>query len=207
MLTVGFNRRFSPAIARVNQILAERTTPIIVNYRMNAGFIGPEHWVQGEEGGGRNIGEACHIYDLFNALTDSEYVRASAQSVVPRSGQWLKNDNFTAAMSYMDGSVCSLTYTSMGARAYPKESMEVFADGKVVSLNDYKQVEVVGGKYKGWKSMAQEKGQFEELKALADCLLREKEWPIPFHHLIQATKISFAVEEEINGSLAMAEVE
>jgi predicted dehydrogenase/threonine dehydrogenase-like Zn-dependent dehydrogenase len=207
LLTVGFNRRFSPAIVRVSQILAARTTPMIVNYRMNAGFIGPEHWVQGKEGGGRNIGEACHIYDLFSALTESEYVKASAQSITPRCGPWLKNDNFTAAISYMDGSVCSLTYTSMGAKAYPKESMEIFADGKVVSVSEYKELEVVGGKYKGWKSITQEKGQFEELKALADCLLREKEWPIPFRHLIQATRISFAVEEEINGDLAMAEVE
>jgi predicted dehydrogenase/threonine dehydrogenase-like Zn-dependent dehydrogenase len=207
LLTVGFNRRFSPAIARVNQILAERTTPIIVNYRMNAGFIGPEHWVQGAEGGGRNIGEACHIYDLFNALTVSEYVKVSAQSIVSRSGPWLKNDNFMASISYADGSVCSLTYTSMGAKSFPKEAMEIFADGKVISLSDYKQLEVVGGKHKGWKSITQEKGQFEELKALADCLLREKEWPITFAHIIQATRVSFEVEEEINGELAMAGVE
>jgi predicted dehydrogenase/threonine dehydrogenase-like Zn-dependent dehydrogenase len=207
LLTVGYNRRFSPAMVRAKQILAERTTPMLVNYRMNAGYIAREHWVQTEEGGGRNIGEACHIYDLFNALTASMFTKISAHSIVSPSRPWLKNDNFTASISYEDGSVCSLTYTAMGAKSFPKESMEIFADGKVISLSDYKQLEVAGAKQKGWKSITQEKGQFEELRALADCLLKEKEWPIPFQQLLQATRISFDVEQQLNGELATTGVE
>jgi predicted dehydrogenase len=180
---------------------------MLVNYRMNAGYIAREHWVQTEEGGGRNIGEACHIYDLFNALTASMFTKISAHSIVSPSRPWLKNDNFTASISYEDGSVCSLTYTAMGAKSFPKESMEIFADGKVISLSDYKQLEVAGAKQKGWKSITQEKGQFEELRALADCLLKEKEWPIPFQQLLQATRISFDVEQQLNGELATTGVE
>ena len=65
----GFNRRFSPAVAVVQEALAGRATPLIATYQMNAGYIPRDHWVHGREGGGRNIGEACHVYDLFDTLT------------------------------------------------------------------------------------------------------------------------------------------
>jgi predicted dehydrogenase/threonine dehydrogenase-like Zn-dependent dehydrogenase len=200
LLMVGFNRRFSPPIRRARQALAQRTTPLMVNYRMNAGYIPPDHWTQTEEGGGRNLGEACHIYDLFNALTGSTYRSVSAHSVTPLSKQWKANDNFVATISYADSSVCSLTYTAMGDKSFPKETMAIFADGRVIWLDDYKTLSIAGGKHKGWRSMTQQKGQMEELQTLADCLLRGKPWPIPLEQQLQATRISFAVERQITAS-------
>jgi predicted dehydrogenase/threonine dehydrogenase-like Zn-dependent dehydrogenase len=200
LLMTGFNRRFSPSIVRINAILKHRTTPIIVNYRMNAGYIPLEHWVHSHEGGGRNLGEACHIYDLFNALTGSEYFAVSAHSIVPGSKQWKKNDNFAATITYKDGSVCSLTYTALGHKSFPKETMDIFVDGKVISLNDYKSCSVVGANQKGWKSITQEKGQLEELKAVADCLSRGQSWPISLEEQLQATRIAFDVEQQITGA-------
>jgi len=88
LLMVGFNRRFSPAMQTIRSILANRSTPIIANYRMNAGYIPLDHWVHGPEGGGRNIGEACHIYDLFNSLIGTPHVEAvNAYSITPSSKQ------------------------------------------------------------------------------------------------------------------------
>jgi predicted dehydrogenase/threonine dehydrogenase-like Zn-dependent dehydrogenase len=207
VLMTGFNRRFSPAVDRVRTTLSGRTTPLIVNYRMNAGYIPLEHWVHTEEGGGRNLGEACHIYDLFNALTNSEHLMVSAQAIVPASKQWKRNDNFIATISYADGSVCSLTYTALGDKSFPKETMDLFCDGRVISLNDYKQLSIYGGKPSGWKSMTQEKGQLEELKALADCLLRGKEWPISLEQQLQATRIAFEVERHITSETLAAGAE
>lgn len=198
LLMVGFNRRFSPAMQTIRQILEERTTPIIANYRMNAGFIPPEHWVNGPEGGGRNIGEACHIYDLFNSLCDgSKEVGVSAYSIDPVSKQWNKNDNFVATIKYADGSVCTLTYTALGDKSFPKERMEIFADGKVILMDDYKSVTVHGCKHKGWVAKIVQKGQLQELQALADTLLRGKPWPISLSDQIQASRISLEVERQI----------
>jgi predicted dehydrogenase/threonine dehydrogenase-like Zn-dependent dehydrogenase len=207
LLMTGFNRRFSPAAVRTREVLAGRTTPIIVNYRMNAGYIALDHWVHGEEGGGRNLGEACHIYDLFNFLTGAESLMIAAQAIVPVSRQWKRNDNFVANISYADGSVCSLTYTALGDKTFPKESMDIFADGKVISLNDYKQLTIFGSKQRGWKSITQEKGQLEELKSLADCLLRGKEWPIPLSQQLQATRNAFEVEQQITAEILAAATE
>ena len=62
----GYNRRFSKYAQRIKKLVENRTAPFILNYRMNAGYIPMDHWVHGDEGGGRNLGEACHIYDLFH---------------------------------------------------------------------------------------------------------------------------------------------
>jgi predicted dehydrogenase len=197
VLMTGFNRRFSPAIGRVKEVLGGRTTPLIVNYRMNAGFLPPEHWTHGPEGGGRNIGEACHIYDLFGALTGGRPASVSAHSISPSGKQWHRNDNFVATVTYTDGSVCTLTYTALGDRNYPKERMDVFCDGKVLALDDYKALEVAGARSAGWRSITQDKGQLAELEALAACLRGGAPWPISLDEQLDATRVSFEVERRL----------
>jgi len=167
---VGFNRRWSPALKAVLDTLKGRTAPIVANYTMNAGYIPLEHWVHGPEGGGRNVGEACHIYDLFFALTGSTCTDILIAGIPAQGRQWARNDNFVATLTFAEGSVCTLTYTSMGAKAYPKEKLQVFSEGRVIVLDDYKVVEVHGGKGKGWRSVTQDKGQEAELAALADMI-------------------------------------
>ncbi|MEP1591994.1 bi-domain-containing oxidoreductase [Sulfitobacter sp.] len=196
VLMTGFNRRFSPAVVAAKKVLANRTSPMIVNYRMNAGYIPADHWVHGPQGGGRNIGEGCHIYDLFNALTGSTPVEVNAMSIVPESKYWLRNDNFNATVRYADGSVCTLTYTAMGSKSYAKERADIFVDGKVLTLDDYKQLTVAGGSG-GWKGTTMQKGQQEELAALAETLRKGAAWPISLEDQIFATRISFEVEKQI----------
>ena len=199
LLMVGFNRRFSPAIKKIKNLLKDTTTPIIVDYRLNAGFLPSDHWVQGPEGGGRNIGEACHIYDVFNMLCDSnEIISFKSTSIKPSSKQWLTNDNFVTSIKYKNGSICTLTYTSMGHKSYSKEKMEIFFDEKVLVMDDYKSVSIFGKKVSGWQSKSPQKGQKEELEALAETLLRGASWPISLKDQIQATKLSLEIEEEIN---------
>lgn len=197
VLMTGFNRRFSPAITAVQSILNKRAAPMIVNYRMNAGFIPNDHWVHGPQGGGRNIGEACHIYDLFNAMTASTYEKVDATSIVPNSGHWRRNDNFVANVRYADGSVCSLTYTALGDKSYAKERCEIYVDGRVIVLDDFKSVSVSSKRKPIWSSWTVEKGQFEELKALADALQKGGTWPITLQDQIMATRISFEVERQL----------
>jgi predicted dehydrogenase/threonine dehydrogenase-like Zn-dependent dehydrogenase len=197
LLMTGFNRRFSPAIVAAQAAMKGRTSPMIVNYRMNAGYIPSDHWVHGIHGGGRNIGEACHIYDLFNALTGSQPVDVHACTIVPASGHWRRDDNFVATVRYADGSVCTLTYTSMGAKSFPKERADIFVDGKVLVLDDYKQLSVTGGKG-GWKGLTMEKGQLEELKALAEAFKGGTQWPISLEDQISATRVSYAVQRQLS---------
>jgi len=195
---VGFNRRFSPYARNIKEIVKNRLNPMIINYRMNASFIPKEHWVHTEEGGGRNIGEACHIYDLFNFFTESEVESIAAFSVDPKTKQYMRNDNFVVSIKYKDGSVCSLIYTALGTPEVPKEQMEIYVEGKVVFLNDYKELKIFGeSKSYELKTKAQDKGHNEELAEFARSIRDGDGYPIPFWQLIQATEISFDVEKQI----------
>jgi predicted dehydrogenase len=169
----------------------------MVNYRMNAGFLPKDHWVHGDEGGGRNIGEACHIYDLFNYMVGALPVTISATSMTSRTKQWTGRDNFVACIKYDDGSICNLMYTAIGSRNHPKEMMEVFVDGQVISMNDFKTVEVNGASKSVWKYDIANKGQLEELIALSDAIIRGGKWPISIEEQILATDISFQIEDEL----------
>jgi predicted dehydrogenase/threonine dehydrogenase-like Zn-dependent dehydrogenase len=194
---VGFNRRFSPYAQRIKEVVKHRLNPMIINYRMNAGFIPKEQWVHTEEGGGRNIGEACHIYDLFNFLTESEVESVSAYAIDSKTEQYASNDNFVAAIKYKDGSVCNLIYTALGTSEVHKEQMEIYVDGKIIYLDDYGKLEFFGTKIKGMETRKTEKGHYEELVGFAKSIKEGDGYPIPLWQLIQATEISFEVERQL----------
>jgi predicted dehydrogenase/threonine dehydrogenase-like Zn-dependent dehydrogenase len=195
LLLTGFNRRFSPHIMRLKQHLTNRRNPMIINYRMNAGYIPLDHWVHSAEGGGRNIGEACHIYDLFTHFTEAKVATINANNIIPSNDYYSSADNFLTTLTFKDGSVANLTYTSMGSKNFPKEQMEIFCDGDVLTLNDYQESSISG--IKSWRKRGRrtEKGHYEELQLFANTIKNGGEWPIPLWQQIQATEISFQVEE------------
>jgi predicted dehydrogenase/threonine dehydrogenase-like Zn-dependent dehydrogenase len=199
IIMTGFNRRFSAPIVATSKLLEDRAGPLMISYRMNAGYLPKEHWVHGDEGGGRNIGEACHIYDLFNYLTGTAVLKIQVNALGNASRHWGWRDNFIATLTYEDDSVCSLIYTAMGHRDYAKERMDVFCDGKVASLDDYRSLNVFGLKGAEWRSQLQDKGQLEELRSLAACLRKDQPWPISLEQQLSATRISYSVEDALCG--------
>lgn len=201
VLLTGYNRRFSPYARRLAELARGRTGPFIMDYRMNAGHIPRDHWVHGAEGGGRNLGEACHIYDLFTFLADAEVTGVSAHAIVPRSHHVGRNDNFVATMSFADGSVASLTYTALGHAAFPKETAELFVDGKVAVLDDYRRLRVVGAPGGPLRTPVQDKGHKDELVAFADAV-NGKGWASPWWQQLQAARIALAVEGQIDPAQA-----
>jgi predicted dehydrogenase len=200
ILLTGFNRRFSGTARQIKEWVGTRTNPMIINYKMNAGYIPLDHWVHTGEGGGRNRGEACHIYDLFTYLTGSKVTAINAQAITPTTGHYGRTDNFVASLKFKDGTVATLTYVALGAREYPKETMEIFVDGKVITMDDYKRLTLCGGKSKTIESRVSDKGQKEELEAFADCIQQGGEWPIPLWQQVQATKIAIDVEQYLVGN-------
>lgn len=200
VLMTGFNRRFSPYARRLYELTQNRSNPMILNYRMNAGYLPLDHWSHTEEGGGRNLGEACHIYDLFTYLTGSKVVTVSVQSITPRTRYYSNQDNFIATMKFTDGSVATLTYTALGHNAYSKEQMEVFVDGKVLALDNYMRLTIIGGKAKGFRTRIIEKGHKEELKGFACAIKQGGQWPIPLWQQVQATEIALQVEDLLKGA-------
>lgn len=194
VLMVGFNRRFSPFLKEIKRILENRTTPIIIKYIMNAGYIPSNHWIFSEEGGGRNIGEAVHIYDLFTFLCGYEYERVMVQSI--KKNGYSFNDNFIVIIYFKDGSICSLIYTSMGSEKYQKERMEVFVEGKTIIIDDYIEMKIYDKNFKKINLKKQDKGHYNELLELYDGIKGSYN-PIPFEELVASASLSFEVEEKI----------
>ncbi|MCL6590050.1 MAG: bi-domain-containing oxidoreductase [Firmicutes bacterium] len=199
LLLTGFNRRFSRFAKRIFELIQGRTNPMICNYRMNAGYLPEDHWIHQDEGGGRNQGEACHIYDLFTYFTDSKAVSVRAETLAPKTVYYRKDDNFVVTLKFADGSVAVLTYTALGCNAYPKESLEIFVDGKVIRLDDYRELRVYGAKDKGIQGKFIDKGQKDELIAFAQAIRQGSPWPNPLWQQVQATEIAFEAERQIRG--------
>jgi predicted dehydrogenase/threonine dehydrogenase-like Zn-dependent dehydrogenase len=194
LLLTGFNRRFSPHAQAVKSLVASRSNPMMISYHMNAGYVPLDHWVHMEQGGGRNRGEACHVYDLFTFLTEACVGRVRAQTIRPATGHYSALDNFVATFEFEDGSVATLLYTALGSRSHPKERMEVFFDGKVVVLDDYKAVTLSGKRADVLRTRRQDKGQRAILERFASAVRAGGDWPIPLWQQAQATRMSFEVD-------------
>jgi len=194
---IGFNRRFSPFSVKAKEMIDQRTGPVIINYRVNAGFIPPESWVHSSEGGGRNIGEACHFYDLFDYFTGYKAVDIQAMGADHGSDLFRANENFAVLIKFEDSSVCNLVYTAMGNEGVPKEQIDIYFDRKIIQINDFKELRFHGINEKDIISGNQEKGHFEEIKSFGNCLKNNQD-PIPLWQLVQATEISFEVERQLS---------
>ena len=163
ILLTGFNRRFSPFAKKMKILIDKSLSPIIINYRMNAGYIPKDHWVHGNEGGGRNIGEACHIYDLFTFFTGSTISEISAFSIRSNTEYFGSNDNFIATLKFENGSVANLIYTSLGNKKYSKEMADFYFDGRLAVLEDYFKLSIYGCEKENINLKSQDKGFKNEL--------------------------------------------
>ncbi|MBE9913891.1 Gfo/Idh/MocA family oxidoreductase [Paenibacillus donghaensis] len=197
VLVTGFNRRFSPYAAKIKEITERRSNPMILNYRMNAGYLSLDHWTQTEEGGGRNRGECCHIYDLFTYLTGSRVQRIHVSHIDPATKHYTHTDNFVATMEFGDGSVATVTYTALGSKSYPKEQMDIYVDGKNIFLDDYRRLLIAGSSTKGLDTKIASKGQRETLERFGEAVQGRMGWPIPLWQQIQATEIALEVERSL----------
>lgn len=200
LLMTGFNRRFSPLISQIMKIIEKRKSPMIINYQVNAGYISPEHWVHGKEGGGRNIGEACHFYDLFTFLTGSKVIDIQAASISTNTNYYLNKDNFSVNLTFEDGSLANLTYTALGNVNYPKEILKIYVDNNVFEIVDYKKISDSQGYLKKNNLNSSLKGYEEELNYFLTNINKEKYTSLPLWQQFQAMEIAFAVEKKISGN-------
>lgn len=193
---VGYNRRFSPYAVEARRHTARRVNPLFMRYRMNAGYIPLDHWVHGPEGGGRIIGEACHIIDLFTSFTGSAVNSISSSHLNPKTDSVSPADNVSITLSYEDGSVGVVDYFAIGSRQMPKESFEIHFDEKSIVIDDYKSIRGYGVKVNGLASMASEKGHVQELEAFHRAL-KEGQYPIPLWDLVQTAEVGFEIDQHI----------
>lgn len=197
-LMVGFNRRFSPHARALQAAFENRTTPMVVSYRVNAGGIPPDSWLRDpSEGGGRIIGECCHFVDFCTALIGSEPATVTANSISSDRRDVAAEDSVVIAIQYADGSLATIQYLSEGHEDMPKERCEVFADGKSAVVDDFRTTRFYGGgrKVRG----KQAKGFAEELHAFLDVCRNGGAWPISWQSLVGTHRVCFGAVRSLAG--------
>lgn len=191
---VGFNRRFSPLTAKLKKAVGNN--PMTMLYRINAGAIPGDNWIQDLEiGGGRVLGEVCHFIDYLTYLNGSIPIKISA-TALPDANQL--NDSLNILIQFENGSSGVVAYYANGSKSMTKEYVEVFSAGLSATLNDFKELKIYGkGKPKKDKILNQNKGQKEMVNAFVNGLLDNGQAPIPFTEIVAVTKASFKVLESI----------
>ena len=190
-LTVGFNRRFSPYIQKAKQLIGISPDPINVVITVNAGFIPANHWVHDRAvGGGRIIGEGCHFIDLISFLTGSEVSEVISTALSDHPSE--SSDNVSILLKYKNGSSGVVNYFSNGHKAYSKERIEIFSQGKTLILDNFRKMKGFG--FKGFSSMSskQDKGHKEQFKRYVDFLKNGGEPIISLNELVNSTQATFA---------------
>ncbi len=187
LLMVGFNRRFAPMAVQLKQFLSEIHEPLAIHYRVNAGYIAADHWVNDpEQGGGRILGEVCHFVDFLCFLAGACPVEVQAQTV-GNPGQY-SMDNVVASLKFANGSLGTISYLANGDKSASKERVEVFGGGAVAILEDFRRLELVrnGRKQITRARWGQDKGHKAEMQAFVDAL-RGKTPPIPLEQIVVST--------------------
>lgn len=196
-LLVGFNRRFSPHAIRMRQLLQARSQPMCMSMMVNAGVTPPESWVQdARSGGGRIIGEGCHWIDLMVHLTGAPVTQVIATRIGESAGLQVRDDKMTITLSFSDGSIGTLHYFGNGHKSYEKETMEVFCDGKVLRLENFRRL--IGWGWPGFSKMRlgrQDKGHHEEFRRLTEAIAHGGPPVMPFDEVENVMQATFAAVE------------
>ena len=197
LLMVGFNRRFSPMALQARDFFAGRSGPLSISYRVNAGRLPKEHWVQDEQQGGRIVGEVCHFVDFMTFLTGAPPTSVFAEAISAKSDKIVDADSVFITLKFADGSNGAIAYLAEGDRVLAKERVEIFGEGKSLVLDDYRSVTTYrDGREKQVSLKAQDKGQKDQVTAVCAAVLSGKA-PIGLDDLASTSRATFRILDSL----------
>ncbi|MDH6515029.1 putative dehydrogenase [Streptomyces sp. SAI-135] len=196
-LQVGFNRRFAPLLQEARNHFGARSGPAHLRYLVNAGRLDHGSWYlqQGSEGS-RFVGEGGHFIDTASWLLDADPVSVYATAT---SG----NEDLQVVLRYPDGSTATISYVTTGPSGFPKETLDLVADGRALRLDDFVRASVYGRRK--WVSSrlpkARDKGQNAELAAFVKAVRTGGPMPVPLESLVATTAATLAVQTGLAGGV------
>ena len=197
-LMVGFNRRFAPFSRSLKTFFENRSEPLSIHYRVNAGFLPLTHWLHDPEtGGGRLVGEGCHFIDYLCFITGQEPVKITALSL-PDNGKY-HQDNLNITLEFPDGSLGTISYLANGNRSYKKEYVEVFCGGKIGVLDDFQSLELVDEQQKKVirSRLRQDKGHQSAWSAFSNAIMNGTDEPIPYNSILNVSYATLASRKSL----------
>ena len=193
LVMIGFNRRFSPHALTIKKMIGNGKMSMI--YRVNAGYIPGDSWIQDMKmGGGRIIGEVCHFIDLMTYFCNSVPVKVMASAL---SDEQSLNDTVNIIIEFKNGSTGCIAYYANGSKTLKKEYMEIYSSGKTAVIDDFKECFVYGsGKPFKSKLFAQDKGQKNMMNHFIEGLKNGRA-PISMDEVFAVTRATFATVKSI----------
>jgi len=204
---IGYNRGMAPMITRARELLAGQPEKKMAYHRIQAPFPA-EHWTHlPHVGGGRFVGEGCHIFDMF-----CELIGCPPVSVYASGGTFLDPedvkipDSACVTLTFADGSVCVTLIASAGCPSFPKEATEIYCAGRAIFINDFKAMEYYG--YEGRKKTElifdeTDKGHSVEADLFANAIIDDTPPPNGIAQAARAAVISYKVNESIASGSAV----
>lgn len=200
-LLVGFNRRFAPSVQNAKAFFKNAGEPMVINYRVNAGFIARDHWTQDEKmGGGRIVGEVCHFVDLMQFFTDASPEYVFADCLQGDNSKAVNEDNLSVIIRFSNGSIGNLVYVANGDKGLAKERIELSCAGKSAVIDDFKKLTMYSNN-KTTASTFTGKGHKQEVEAFIDAIKTGKQSPIEFDSMYLTTLTTFKILDSLKTGL------
>ncbi|MGC8658067.1 MAG: bi-domain-containing oxidoreductase [Desulfomonilaceae bacterium] len=195
IVMIGFNRRFSPHLQKIKELLKGVKSPLSIIITVNAGEVPPNDWTQDPMvGGGRIIGEGCHFVDLLYFLTASKPVSVCSTKIGKTPGIFITDDKMSFTLKFKNGSFGTVHYLANGSRSFPKERIEIFCEGRILQLDNFQTLR--GFDWPGFNKMSlwkQDKGHKEAITRFLNSVSRCEDSPIAFEEIIGITNTTFDV--------------
>lgn len=200
-LMLGFNRRFAPLTRKMMSLLTPGQKKAI-NIRINAGVVPSDHWVHDPEtGGGRIIGEVCHFIDLacFIAGSKARKIQSSVLNVSPQL-----MDTVSINIEFGNGSLANISYYSTGNKNVPKERIEVFCNGTVYLIDDFKKMEIINDKgTRKIRQRGQDKGHSRQFELVVEALRSGGSFPITFDEIYHSSLVTLEAVRSVREGRAI----
>jgi predicted dehydrogenase/threonine dehydrogenase-like Zn-dependent dehydrogenase len=199
-LMVGFNRRWSPAVADVTDLIGSGG-PLQLVYRVNAGELPEGHWLADRRMGGRLLGEACHFVDTCTAIVGAD--PATVSTLTSGQDELLLDQDFTVSLGYPDGSQATVVYASHSSTRPGKERLEVMGRGVSLVIDDYQRLDAYGPSGHTTKRYRPaDKGHGRELEIFAEVVRGERDRGEVAATAFHTSRVMFAaVESAMTGAV------
>ncbi|MGB3548092.1 MAG: Gfo/Idh/MocA family oxidoreductase, partial [Saprospiraceae bacterium] len=154
------------------------------------GHIPADSWVHDmRSGGGRIVGEACHLIDLISYFTRSPVQAVVMNAMGPQTPE--NTDNASLLLRYENGSQGVINYFSNGSKGYAKERIEIYSLGRTAVIDNFRRT--TGYDFKRINGGSrQDKGHFEQFRRFHLALTEGSSPIIPYEELINTSKVALA---------------
>lgn len=199
--TVGYNRGMAPMITMARDLLGINSHKKMIYHRIQAPFPADIWTHDPKVGGGRIVGEGCHIFDMLCELVGQPPVMVYASGGTFLDPEKVKvPDSAIVTITFADGSVGTTLIDSAGCSGFPKEATEIYCDGRMIYINDFTSMEYYG--FEGHKKTSLtydrvDKGHATEIDQFADAIFYDCESPNGIAKAARAAVISYMVNESI----------